>query len=59
MIFAVANICFEYSHFFSDNQKTVGLFPRETWLDLMRENGFEVEIILDSFQRELFADVKY
>ena len=59
MIFAAANIRLKYSHFFSDNQKTVGLFPRETWLDLMRENGFEVEIILDSFQRELFADVKY
>lgn len=41
------------------DRHTFGLFPRDTWLDLMRDNGFEAEIIRDSFQRELFVGVKY
>lgn len=31
-----------------------GLFPRQTWIDLCREQGFEVTIIPDPWERELF-----
>ena len=32
-----------------------GLFPRETWLSLLREVGFEPVLIRDAYQRELFV----
>lgn len=37
---------------------TLGLFPRDTWLKLLRNNGFQAEIMTDPFQREIFVGVK-
>lgn len=41
------------------DRHTLGLFPRETWLKLMRQNGLRTEIIIDPYQREIFVGVKY
>jgi SAM-dependent methyltransferase len=32
-----------------------GLFPRATWLTLLRDVGFEPEIVTDGYERELFV----
>src|SRR6185503_15554016 len=32
-----------------------GLFPRAEWLRLLRESGFETQIVHDSFGRDLFV----
>ena len=37
------------------DQHLCGLFPRAEWLRLLREVGFQTEIIHDSFERELFV----
>lgn len=31
-----------------------GLFPRDTWLDLLREAGFKAEIVHDQYSRDVF-----
>jgi SAM-dependent methyltransferase len=35
-------------------QHRCGVFPRDTWLGLLREIGFEPDIVTDNFERELF-----
>jgi SAM-dependent methyltransferase len=35
-------------------QHRCGVFPRPTWRSLLQEIGFEVEIVHDNFERELF-----
>lgn len=35
-----------------------GLFPRAVWIGLLREIGFEVQVVPDDFQRELFVGLK-
>jgi SAM-dependent methyltransferase len=35
-----------------------GLFSRNDWLGLLREVGFEVDVIRDSYDRELFVGLK-
>ncbi len=32
-----------------------GLFPRETWLKLLRSAGFEPRIVIDQYEREVFV----
>lgn len=32
-----------------------GLFPRQVWLDLMRDEGFDTAVITDPFERDLFV----
>jgi len=32
-----------------------GIFPRQTWLDLLRETGFEVRSVMDPWGREVFV----
>jgi trans-aconitate methyltransferase len=36
-----------------------GLFPRATWLTLLREAGFEPKIVPDPFEREIFVGHKW
>ncbi|MBC8100185.1 MAG: methyltransferase domain-containing protein [Armatimonadetes bacterium] len=33
------------------DQHTLGLFPRDTWLQLLREVGFQAEYVMDSYGR--------
>ena len=35
-----------------------GLFPRATWLDLLREVGFEASSVVDSWERDVFVGVR-
>ena len=35
-----------------------GLFPREEWVRLLQETGFEVQVVLEPYDRELFVGVK-
>jgi hypothetical protein len=35
-----------------------GLFPRRTWLRLLREVGFQAKIVHDPWKREVFIGVK-
>ena len=32
----------------------IGLFPRQTWLDLLARSGFAVRVVGDQFGRDLF-----
>jgi SAM-dependent methyltransferase len=36
-------------------QHVFGLFPRATWLALLREVGFDTEIVVDPYAREVFV----
>lgn len=36
----------------------IGLFPRQTWLDLLNQAGFTAHMIRDSFNRDLFVGVR-
>ncbi len=36
-------------------QHICGLFPRETWLQLLRDVGFQSEIVRDNYDRDLFV----
>ncbi len=35
-----------------------GLFPRATWLDLLREVGFEASTVVDRWERDVFVGVR-
>jgi SAM-dependent methyltransferase len=39
---------------FEHEEHICGLFPRETWLQLLRDAGFAPEIVHDAYARELF-----
>jgi hypothetical protein len=36
----------------------MGLFERAVWLRLLKDAGFEVEVVEDEYDRELFVGVK-
>lgn len=36
----------------------VGLFPRQTWLNLLAEVGFEADFVVDTFERHVFIGRK-
>jgi hypothetical protein len=36
------------------DRHTVGCFPRDTWLELLREAGFETEVVRDEWGRDNF-----
>lgn len=35
-----------------------GLFPRQSWIEALRDGGFEVDVVPDVFGRELFVGLK-
>lgn len=39
-------------------QHTCGVFPRATWLQLLREGGFQAEIVRDNYERDIFVATK-
>ncbi len=40
------------------DQHTFGIFPRDNWLQLLDDVGFETEILTDDFDREIFVATK-
>jgi hypothetical protein len=36
----------------------MGLFERAVWLRLLKDAGFEVKVVEDEYDRELFVGVK-
>ena len=43
---------------FETDEHTLGIFPRELWLQIIRDAGFEVEAIPDKWEREIFVGKK-
>ena len=42
-----------------DLQRAIeGLFPRDTWLRLMRDAGFEPRVVVDPYEREVFVGIR-
>jgi SAM-dependent methyltransferase len=41
-----------------NDRHILGLFPRDEWLRLMRESGFEADFVIDSFERHIFIGHK-
>ena len=40
------------------DRHVLGLFPQETWLGLLRDVGFQPEVVLDPYQRRVFLAAK-
>jgi SAM-dependent methyltransferase len=40
------------------DQHIIGLFPRDEWLRLMRESGFQADFVIDPFARHVFIGRK-
>jgi SAM-dependent methyltransferase len=41
-----------------NDRHTIGLFPRDEWLRLMREIGFKADFVVDPFERHVFVGRK-
>lgn len=39
-------------------QHTCGVFPRDAWLNLLQQIGFEAKVVQDSYDRDIFVAQK-